>query len=231
MDDRESVSNDMLNDRAAHDPPPSRIRRLLAAVVLLALAVAAVLAFRGVGRWLIRQDAVGPADVIVVLSGRMPARAEQAGYIYHLGYAPEIWITHPANPAEDLAAMGIRYFGEDDYSQAILIRQGVPQTSVHILPDSILDTEEEITEIVSRMRDEKKKTAIIVTSPEHTRRVRVLWNKLAGGDLRAIVRSAPQDNFDADHWWANTADALSVVREIMGLLNSWTGLHVRPRPS
>ena len=161
----------------------------------------------------------------------MPARAEQAGYIFHLGYAPEIWITHPARPAEDLAAMGIRYFGEDDYSQAILIRQGVPQTSIHILPEAILDTEEEIMEIAARMREEKKTSVIIVTSLPHTRRVRVLWNKLAGGDLRAIVRGAPQDNFDADHWWGNTADALAVMREIMGLLNAWTGLHVRPRPS
>jgi uncharacterized SAM-binding protein YcdF (DUF218 family) len=209
--------------------PPRNLRRIVAAVVVLAVAAGAVLAFRGAGRWLIREDPVAHADVIAVLSGGVPARAEQAGTIFRQGNAPQVWVTHPENPSERLAAMGIRYLGEDDYSQAILIHEGAPQSSVHILPDAILNTEEEIMEIVERMRADKKNTVIIVTSPEHTRRVRVLWNKLAGSDLRAIVRSAQQDPFDAAHWWRTTADALAVTREILGLLNAWTGLHVRAR--
>jgi hypothetical protein len=55
-----------------------------------------------------------------------------------------------------------------------------------------------------------------------------LWRHLAGEDLRAIVRAAPEDPFDADHWWRNTRDALSVVRELLGLMNVWAGLPVRP---
>jgi uncharacterized SAM-binding protein YcdF (DUF218 family) len=221
------TSGEYRGRRAAQRPP---ILRFAAAVILLALAIGAVLAFRGAGRWLVREDAVGPADAIVVLSGSMPARAEQAGYLYHLGYAPEVWITHPENPAESLAAMGIRYFGEDDYTQAILIRQGIPQANIHVLPDPILDTQDEITEIARHMREEKKSSVMIVTSMPHTRRVRVLWDKLAGGGLRAIIRGAPQDSFDADRWWGNTVDALAVAREYMGLMNAWTGLRVRPRP-
>jgi uncharacterized SAM-binding protein YcdF (DUF218 family) len=229
VNEQETALKSQAPDQAAKSP--RFLSRFAAGISLLFVVVAAVLAFRGVGRWLIREDALAPADAIVVLSGRMPARAEQAGYIFHLGLAPEVWITHPDNPSEDLAAMGIRYFGEDDYSQAILIRQGVPQTSIHILPDSITDTEQEIYEIAGHMREEKKNTVIIVTSLPHTRRVRVLWNKLAGSDLRAVVRGAPEDSFDADHWWRNTVDALAVTREIMGLANAWTGLRVRPRPS
>ena len=209
--------------------PPRHFARLLAAAVLLALAVAAVLAFRGAGRWLIREDPVTHAGVIVVLSGGMPVRAEEAGDIFRQGYAPEVWITHPQNSAERLTAMHIHYLAEDEYSQAILIHEGVPQASVRILENPILDTEEEVTEIAGRLRAEKKTSAILVTSPEHTRRVRVLWNKLAGSDLSATVRAAPQDPFDANRWWDTTADAFAVAREMLGLLNAWTGLHVRPR--
>ncbi len=43
---------------------------------------------------------------------------------------------------------------------------------------------------------------------------------------RWLVRPIPC--FDADHWWRNTRDAFSVVRELMGLLNVWTGLRVHP---
>ena len=49
-----------------------------------------------------------------------------------------------------------------------------------------------------------------------------------GDDPRVIVRAAPGDPFDADHWWRNTQDVLAVVRETMGLLNVWAGLPVRP---
>jgi uncharacterized SAM-binding protein YcdF (DUF218 family) len=214
------------DQRIARRPPC-----LVTALVILVVTVVAVLAFRGTGRWLVREDTLVPADAIAILSGRMPERAEQTGYIFHLGSAPEVWITRPAAHGEDLAAIGIRYFGEEDYSQAVLIREGVPPDSIHILPGAIINTEDEIAEIAARMRDEKKTKVIIVTSPPHTRRVRVLWNKLAGRDLQAIVRAAPQDSFDADHWWANTTDAFAVAREILGLLNAWTGLRIHPRSS
>jgi hypothetical protein len=58
--------------------------------------------------------------------------------------------------------------------------------------------------------------------------VKALWNKLADKNLTAIVRAAPDDPYDADHWWRNTRDALSVVREILGLMNVWAGLPVHP---
>jgi hypothetical protein len=54
-----------------------------------------------------------------------------------------------------------------------------------------------------------------------------LWSKLVGDDPRVIVRAAPDDPFDADHWWRTTADVLAVVREAMGLLNVRAGLPVR----
>jgi uncharacterized SAM-binding protein YcdF (DUF218 family) len=202
--------------------------RIAVLILVVALGAGAAVAFRGAGRWLVRQDALGPADVIVVLSGSMPARAEEAARIFRLGYAREVWVSRPESPAEELAAMGIRYLGEDDYNRQILIHDGVPEAAVRVLPDPIVDTEEEVQETARQMRREGKRSAIIVTSPQHTRRVRTLWRKLAGRDLRAIVRGSPEDPFDAAHWWRDTRDTFSVVREFLGLVNAWAGLPVRP---
>lgn len=204
------------------------IFRIIVLVVAVALLACAAIAFRGAGRWLVRPDALGPADVIVVLSGSMPARAEEAARIYRLGYAREVWVSRPESPASELAAMGIRYLGEEDYDREILIHAGVPEAAVRAFPDTIVDTEQEVEETAREMRREGKRSAIIVTSPQHTRRVRALWGELVGKDLRAIVRGAPEDPFDADHWWRDTRDTFSVVREIMGLMNAWAGLPVRP---
>ncbi|MGD0955281.1 MAG: YdcF family protein [Candidatus Acidiferrales bacterium] len=223
-DDRLDTSNAI-----AVEPRSSRHRpRIILLVVVLALCAAAVVAFHGVGRWLVREDPLAQADIIVVLSGTMPARAEEAAEIFRTGYARDVWITRPDSPASELGDMGIHYVGEEEYSRQVLIRAGVPPEAIRILPDPVIDTKQEIDEVTLRMGLEGLRSAIIVTSPQHTRRVKALWRKLAGGELAAIVRSAPQDGFDANHWWRNTRDAFSVVREMMGLLNAWTGLHVRP---
>jgi uncharacterized SAM-binding protein YcdF (DUF218 family) len=202
---------------------------VVALILILVVCAAAVVAFRGAGRWLVREDSLAPADAIVVLSGSMPARAEEAARVFRMGYAKEVWVSQPVGPREELEAMGIRYLGEEDFNRQALVHEGVPEADVSVFPQPILNTEQEIEEICSQMRREGKTSVIIVTSLQHTRRVRVLWRKLAGNDLRLIVRGAPQDGFDADHWWRDTRDTYAVFREILGLMNAWVGLPVRPQ--
>ncbi|MFY9802314.1 MAG: YdcF family protein [Candidatus Acidiferrales bacterium] len=205
----------------------NRGRRELLLILLLAFAIGAV-AFRDAGHWLVREDPLGKADVLVVLSGGMPYRADGAASLFKSGYAPEVWVTRPEGPQQDLAAIGIHFVGEEEYKRQILVHEGVPDSAITILPDVIVNTQQEVGEISREMRRTGKHTVIIVTSPEHTRRVKALWAKLVGDDPRLLVRAAPDDPFDANRWWGNTRDALAVVREYLGLLNVWAGLPVRP---
>lgn len=220
----------MPNDtpRASRSPLLRRLRVIVLLALSLALVIGAVVAFRSVGHWLVRPDPLAPADVIVVLSGTMPARAAEAARIFRMGYSHKVWITRPVSPADELARMGIPYAGEEDYSSEVLIHEGVPAQAIRILPEIIVDTQQEVEEISRDARAEGDSRVMIVTSPQHTRRVKALWLKLVGRNPALIVRGSPQGGFDADHWWRNTRDAFSVVRELMGLLNVWTGLHVHP---
>ena len=203
-------------------------RRLVCLLALLAVFLCAILAFRGAGRWLVREDALRKADAIVVLSGTIPYRAEEGAHVYRTGYAPEVWLTRSESPAGRLAAMGIHYVGNEDYNRDVLVHGGVPVGEVRVLPGVIENTEQELEVVARALRREGKSSVIIVTSPEHTRRVKTLWRKRIGENPKAIVRAAPEDPFDPDHWWRNTRDALSVAREILGLMNAWAGLPVRP---
>lgn len=209
---------------------PNSLRRAtnVSAAFALLICVAAFVVFRGVGRWLVREDPLAHADAIIVLSGSMPHRAEGAADVFRAGYAPQVWLTRPEGPARELAAMGITFSGEEQYSREVLVHNGLPASAILILPDEIIDTEQEIDEISKELRAERKTTVIIVTSAPHTRRVRALWRRLAAPGQHAIVRAASEDPFDRDHWWRNTRDAYAVVRELMGLANAWTGLGVRP---
>jgi len=200
-----------------------------AALGLLAvLIVLGVVAFRGAGRWLEREDQLSHADVIFVLSGGLPQRALEGSKVFAMGYAPEVWLSRPDGPTDELAKLGIHFYGEEDYNRQILVHEGVPETAIHVLPLPVVNTEEELQEVGSEMRRNGKTTVILVTSPQHTRRVWTIWQRVVGSDARAMVRAAHDDPFDADHWWRNTRDVFSVVREGLGLVNAWIGLPVPP---
>jgi uncharacterized SAM-binding protein YcdF (DUF218 family) len=203
--------------------------RFILAVILIAAFGCGTLAFRGVGKWLICEDQLQHADVLVVLSGGMPYRAEEAARLFHLGYAPEIWVSRPPSVASELAKSGISYVGEEFYNREVLMRAGVPANSIFIFPEPAVDTEQEISEITRELHQRGRTSALIVTSPQHTRRVKTLWRRIAGSGRTLIVHAAPQDPFNAGHWWRDTGDVFSVVRELLGLLNAWFGLPVRPQ--
>ena len=194
----------------------------------LLILLAAIVVFRGAGRWLKREDPLAQADVIFVLSGGLPQRVVEASKVYAAGYAPEVWLSRPFGPGDELAKLGIHFDSEEDYNREILIHQGVPEAAIHILPLPVVNTEEELQEVGNEMRRNGKKTIILVTSPQHTRRTWTIWQKLEGGDRKAVVRAAHGDPFDPDHWWRNTRDVFSVVRETLGLVNAWAGLPVPP---
>lgn len=217
---------------AGNDNFSQRVRlrrlRIFVLAILAALLVIGIVVFRSAGRWLVREDPIGTADVIVVLSGGLPFRAEGAASIFKSGYAPAVWVSRPEGPGDELAKLGIHYVGEEEYNREILVQQGVPDAAIRIFPDTIVNTQQEVEEISRDMRAGGKHTVIIVTSPQHTRRVKALWRKIVGDDPHLIVRAAPEDPFDADHWWRETSDVLAVVRESLGLLNVWAGLPVKP---
>jgi DUF218 domain len=201
-----------------------RIELALAVAVLLGAAVVLLC----IGRWLVVEDPLDKAQAIVVLSGRMPLRAMEAAKLYREGYAPNVWLTHSTEPGATLEAMGIPYHGEDFYALQVLMHEGVPEGDIRLLEPPIINTADELVATSAALVAGKGTTVIIVTSKVHTRRVRILWNRLAAGRGRAIIRAASDDPFEPQRWWRTTSDALDVVREFLGILNAWAGMPLRP---
>jgi len=209
----------------------SKLRRwLVPGAIFIVLAGAAAL-FLTVGNWLVVEDPLVHADVIVVLSGRLPERAVEAARVFQAGYADQVWISPPTSPADDLKAMKIAYLGEDFYNEKVLIAKGVPPDSIRILERADANTEEEVRQIAEELHNMDLHSAIIVTSKPHTRRVRTIWRKLVGSEPRMIVRYPNDDLYDGSHWWRHTRDGLDVVRETLGLFNAWAGFPLRPSPN
>ncbi len=209
-------------------PHRHRRTRLLVLGFAGTLLLGAVVFLLFVGRWLVVEDPLEKAQAIVVLSGRMPMRAKEAAKLYREGYAPKVWLTHSTEPGATLGAMGISYIREDAYNVQVLMHEGVPAAAIRSLQPPIINTSDELGAVSAALEEEKGKSVIIVTSKVHTRRVRILWHRLAAGRGQAIVRAASDDPFEPGRWWRTAGDALDVVREFLGILNAWAGMPLRP---
>lgn len=215
------------NKLAANPPKHRRTRRLVFGLLGIVL-FSAVIFLLGIGRWLVTEDPLQKAQAIVVLSGRMPMRAMEAAKLYREGFAPKVWLTHSTEPGAMLKTMGVSYVGEDVYNVQVLMHEGVPTEAIRLLEPPILNTADELSAVSGALEAGKGTTVILVTTKVHTRRVRILWNRLAAGRGQAVIRAVSDDPFDPRRWWRTTSDALDVVREFLGILNAWAGLPLRP---
>jgi uncharacterized SAM-binding protein YcdF (DUF218 family) len=207
-------------------------RRLLILLVMLAfLAGAGVWAFRKVGRWLVAPDALEHARAIVVLSGRLPFRAIDAAELYRQGWAPEVWLLRdqPDDADATFAQLGISYPAELEYDQKVLERLGVPAAAIRILETPTSNTRSEALLIAEELRRQGGDKAILVTSPVHTRRAKLIWRMVVGDHPQAILRYDSSELSDPDHWWRTTQDVEAVVHELLGLVNTYLGFAAKPR--
>lgn len=209
--------------------PNERVRRPKIAWYVVGIVLfAALLTFFNLGRWLVAEDPLQKATAIAVLSGHMPGRALEAARIYRQGYAPRVWLTHSTEPGATLETFSVHYVGEEQYDKELLLHEGVPASAIEVLDPPIVNTADEMKTIGTALAKESGEAVILVTSKVHTRRVRALWKRVSQGQGKAIVRGDSQDGYDPAHWWRSTTDALDVVREVLGLLNAWAGLPLRP---
>jgi uncharacterized SAM-binding protein YcdF (DUF218 family) len=208
---------------------PSQLLRIFAVLGALALlALSTGLAFMlGVGHWLVKEDSLQKANAVAVLSGNFPARSLEAAYLYHAGYANEIWLTHPGAQSESLVQLGLRYSNEAELNYQVLRRQGVPAKAIHVLDAPIINTQDELEVIGTALQQKNAASVIVVTNKAHTRRVHELWNTLNFSRGKILVHAIPNDAFQPSAWWTRTGDTHQVIHELLGIINVWAGLPVQ----
>ena len=136
------------------------VRRFISRKLVFAAAVsvilAAILAFRAAGNWLVTADPLQPARAIVVLGGHVPFRAMEAAAVYKQGWAPEVWLTRGGFNAEEMAfeELGIDRTAEDVYSHRVLERLGVPPAAIRTLPERNAITADEVRAVARRLQVE-----------------------------------------------------------------------------
>jgi uncharacterized SAM-binding protein YcdF (DUF218 family) len=205
-----------------------RARRLIAAALVVgALAVVAhAPALRLIGRALVVEDPLAPADAIVVVAGGTPAREETAATLYGDGLAPEVILSNHFTPerVRALIALGVRRLDFQGEARAVLEKRGVPARAIVALPAPVRTTEAELKAVGDAARARGWRRVILVTSPQHSRRVKLVWSREAPSGIEGVVRVVQKDDFLDGDWWRKRREAEAVLHEYLGLVAIYLGI-------
>ena len=194
-------------------------------IALLILAVLVGLLHRPVLRLaatgLVVEDPLQRADAIVVLAGGTPSREAMAAALFREGWAPRVVISQqfPSSSIRELNTLGVRPLDQQGESRAALQKYGVPPNRIVALAAPARTTETELHLDHQAALADGYRRVILVTSPPHTRRVKLIWwRQSRASHLEAIVRAAENEDFTTEEWWRKRRAAEILLHEYLGIL-------------
>jgi uncharacterized SAM-binding protein YcdF (DUF218 family) len=189
--------------------------------VILLLAVGSC---RKAGTWLVKDDQVKHADVMVMLTGSISDRVLQTADLYSEGVAARVWIVEEAMGANRiLEERGVDLISNSTQVKNALISLGIPSDSILILPGDAASTRMEAEIVRSYLLTQKgMETLLLVTSADHTRRAYKIFNaafkNLEEGPV-VYCSASKYTNFHPEKWWRSKEDIQDVLKEYLKLLN------------
>ena len=209
----------------------SRIKKViltLSALLILLLA----LAFPHLGTFLVQEDDLRPADAIVVLMGGSPERELEAADLYHAGLADQLLMVEFTSHRNLLLdSFNIDMPRGLSNTVSVLNQLRVPTESITILPGDISSTRGEAIairqyletagETTVRAKDLSPQRIIIVSSPPHMRRARLIFRRelrKLDHDVELILRPSNYSDFQANGWYRHRESARAVVLEYLKIV-------------
>jgi hypothetical protein len=195
----------------------------VALIVALGL-LAAVPAVRGAilraaGWALVADDPVAPADIIVLPEWAEIAGAIDAADLVRSGIASRVAVLPgPPKRAElELTRRGIPYVGETQDLVQLLRWLGVAK--VEVIPTGAGGTEAEGQVLLSWCDQHQFRSIVVVSAPDHSRRVRRVFHRtMAGHPTKIVIRSARFSEFDPNKWWHTRDGVRTEIVELQKLL-------------
>jgi uncharacterized SAM-binding protein YcdF (DUF218 family) len=196
-------------------------------VLLLLIAACHRPLLRLVGAALVVEDPLRHADAIVVVAGGTPSREAMAAALFREGWAPRVVISRPFITPEgrELNTLGVRSLDLQGEARLALEKYGVPPDRIVSLGVSVRTTEPELAVVHGVARAEGYRRVILVSSPPHARRVKLIWSRESGTSrIEGLVVAAPSSEFAVDGWWRRRRAAEALLHEYLGLLAIYLGI-------
>jgi uncharacterized SAM-binding protein YcdF (DUF218 family) len=182
---------------------------IILGIIIILLYFSFPFILEGMAGFLIASDPLEKADVIVVLAGDANGeRVEEGVKLYKEGWASKIllsggplaWhLTYAKNMRQEAHALG------------------VPDAAV-LLQDQSRSTYEDAQYSLAILKKLNLKRIILVTSPNHMRRARAVFRKMARKyDMKIMAHPVQKSIFNPKHFWSRHEDTQAVVSEYTAL--------------
>ena len=185
---------------------------------------------RAAGRFLVIADPLEPSGAIVIMAGEVPFRQIEAAKLFHRRLAPWIVLTREAESAwqRKLRQFGVAIPERREIVRQVLVRLDVPPDAIRYIADPAVNTADEMKAVRRFAAREGLRRIIIVSSPDHLRRIRVIWTRGVEPGVEVRLHPAPEeDGFDPDTWWTTRRGAENLAHEYAGIVNFLLGSPIR----
>ncbi|NMD70160.1 YdcF family protein [Bacillus sp. DNRA2] len=182
-------------------------KKLIAIILIVVVIVLFIFGFAG--RFLVIDEKPKKSAAIIVLTGGGSDRLERAVQLYNYTKAQYLIISNGT---------------EDNYYQEALL-MGVPNQSI-ILENQADSTTDSAVLTIDIMEKHRLKSAIVVSSNYHMRRVKHNFDKIIGDKNITLTYCASKDKYyRPNKWWAS-GDAVNLTfNEYSKLIGNALGIH------
>lgn len=202
-----------------------RFRWLLAALVVCGLIplVVVMVATRWLGPWLVVSEPLVRSDVIFVTDGKTPHRELEGAALFLEGWAPRVALTRPRDRMSEEVSRLVAELTPQEYASRLLRRRGLPEEAIVRLDRVVENTLQELQADFDHARAHGFRRVIIVSSPYHTRRIRLIWSSRFEREIPAIVRPTRYEPIDPTRWWRSRRSLEDVTHEVFGIAHLLLG--------
>src|SRR5262245_42699649 len=197
--------------------------RLWAVLVPVLVALVAVgLGIPAAGAGLVWTGAPQASDALLRPDGGTAVAELEAASLYRLGYAPRVVVAR----GRDAISVARQVSGEPSRQERavrVLRHVGVPEEAIVTLSQEVENTVQELAADFAFATKQGLRRRILVTSPNHTRRVRVIWSSRYERMLPALVHPTSWEPYDARRWWASRRTLEETLHEALGIVHFMLG--------
>lgn len=199
-----------------------RFRLLVCTLIAFVVVAPGKIWLTAMATSLVREDALGPADLILVEMAVLPAPdvIDYAASLYHRRYAPRIAVTRYKR-SDRLNDAGVELPRSlDKLLQVYWADAGLDSSVVESVPIDVIDpvTLNSARQVAEYCRAQHVARVIVVTPRYHSRRSTLSYARYMAPLGIEVRSSPPQGGLRPDNWWRTKDGILLVTQEYVRLL-------------
>ena len=165
-------------------------------------------------------------DVVAVPSGNIPHRALGAADLMLQSRAEKaVLFREDLSPAfDELEKLGVGFMESHEVNREILLRRGIDESRVEVLPEEVDSTWEEAQAFREYVDDNPVNSIVITTSVSHSYRSYLNFEKaLEGTGVEIYSLPTPYGDFDPNGWWKDRDGVKALYLELANLAAFFLG--------